>query len=196
MNAKSLNTLSLYENLPARRSKKCVTDIYGFGARLAMMRKAAGFTQATLALKIGISRRMIAYYECETRHPPTTILPRLTQALGVSADQLLSGNELCKTSVKPKNTYLQRKRRRPVTNEPNIPSRSSVTQYVYQTESDEDADKQVMPLDSSKRHYNGDNLCVREVYHQDDIRIIQGDSRRALADIPDNTFQCCITSPP
>lgn len=34
--------------------------------------------------------------------------------------------------------------------------------------------------------------------HQDaeDIQIILGDSRRILADIPDNTFQCCITSPP
>lgn len=30
----------------------------------------------------------------------------------------------------------------------------------------------------------------------EDIRIILGDSRRVLANIPDNTFQCCITSPP
>jgi site-specific DNA-methyltransferase (cytosine-N4-specific) len=29
-----------------------------------------------------------------------------------------------------------------------------------------------------------------------DIRIVLGDSRRVLADIPGNTFQCCITSPP
>jgi len=35
---------------------------------------------------------MIAYYEGETEHPPTTILPRLAQALGVSADELLNGN--------------------------------------------------------------------------------------------------------
>lgn len=39
-------------------------------------------------------------------------------------------------------------------------------------------------------------MCVREVYHEDDIRIIEGDSRKALAGIPDNTFQCCVTSPP
>lgn len=38
--------------------------------------------------------------------------------------------------------------------------------------------------------------CVMEVYNQDDIRIIQGDSRKALENIPANTFQCCITSPP
>ena len=38
--------------------------------------------------------------------------------------------------------------------------------------------------------------CVREVYCQDDLRIVQGDSRSALADFPDDFFQCCITSPP
>lgn len=30
----------------------------------------------------------------------------------------------------------------------------------------------------------------------DDIRIILGDAREVLAQLPDNTFQCCITSPP
>lgn len=30
----------------------------------------------------------------------------------------------------------------------------------------------------------------------EDIQVILGDSRRVLADTPDNTFQCCITSPP
>ncbi|MBU1693796.1 MAG: site-specific DNA-methyltransferase [Verrucomicrobia bacterium] len=42
----------------------------------------------------------------------------------------------------------------------------------------------------------GRDLCVREVYNRNDIRIIQGDSRQALESFPDNTFQCCITSPP
>lgn len=36
---------------------------------------------------------MIAYYEGETRHPPTIILPRLAQALGLSADDLLNGGD-------------------------------------------------------------------------------------------------------
>ncbi len=39
-------------------------------------------------------------------------------------------------------------------------------------------------------------MCVREVYRDDDARIIEGDSRKALADFPDNAFQCCVTSPP
>ena len=37
---------------------------------------------------------------------------------------------------------------------------------------------------------------VREVYNAHEVKIIQGDSRRALAKVPDKTFQCCITSPP
>ena len=32
---------------------------------------------------------MVAYYEGETEHPPTHLLPALARALGVSADQLL-----------------------------------------------------------------------------------------------------------
>ena len=46
------------------------------------------------------------------------------------------------------------------------------------------------------KHTAKRKMLVREVYHEGDIRIIQGDSRRALAEIPGNTFQCCITSPP
>ncbi|MBM4164171.1 MAG: site-specific DNA-methyltransferase [Lentisphaerae bacterium] len=42
----------------------------------------------------------------------------------------------------------------------------------------------------------GQTAFVREVYHENDMRIIEGDSRLALATIPDNVFQCCVTSPP
>lgn len=34
-----------------------------FGERLAALRKAAGFTQVELAAELGISQRMVAYYE-------------------------------------------------------------------------------------------------------------------------------------
>ena len=39
-------------------------------------------------------------------------------------------------------------------------------------------------------------MRVREVYNAHEVKILQGDSRRALSKMPDNTFQCCITSPP
>jgi transcriptional regulator with XRE-family HTH domain len=60
-----------------------------FGKRLARLRQAAGFSQYTLADELGISQRMVAYYEGETEHAPTHLLPALAKALGVSTDQLL-----------------------------------------------------------------------------------------------------------
>lgn len=41
-----------------------------------------------------------------------------------------------------------------------------------------------------------EQASIREVYCDNDLRIVRGDSRGALADFPDNFFQCCITSPP
>ena len=152
-------------------SKKSITDISGFGDRLVALRKTTGFTQQELAQKLGVSRRMIAYYEGETEHPPTTILPRLAQALGVSADELLNGGG-------------QRKE---------TPSSHSVAGYRHRVRPDrETCTKTIYPMENGAHR----QTCVREVYHENDIRIVEGDSRRAMAQIPDNTFQCCITSPP
>jgi transcriptional regulator with XRE-family HTH domain len=66
----------------------------GFAARLAALRKAAGFTQEQLAAEIGISRRRIAYYEAESDHPPASLLPKLAHALNTTVDELLSGETL------------------------------------------------------------------------------------------------------
>lgn len=65
-----------------------------FGLRLARLRKARGLTQTQLGDKVGISYRMVAYYEGQTAHPPTHILPALAKALGVSADELLGATKL------------------------------------------------------------------------------------------------------
>jgi transcriptional regulator with XRE-family HTH domain len=60
-----------------------------FGERLARLRKAAGYTQKELGDEVGTSQRMVAYYEAQTQHPPTKLMPALARALGVSADELL-----------------------------------------------------------------------------------------------------------
>ena len=70
-------------------SKKMNEALTGFGKRLATLRKAAGYTQQQLADEIGVTRRMIAYYESESQHPPANMLVDLTRALNVSADALL-----------------------------------------------------------------------------------------------------------
>lgn len=59
-----------------------------FGQRLAELRKAAGFTQVELAAELGISQRMVAYYESPNATPPAILLPAIATALGVSIDDL------------------------------------------------------------------------------------------------------------
>jgi transcriptional regulator with XRE-family HTH domain len=63
--------------------------VASFGKRLAMLRKAAGYTQQELADIAGVTRRVIAYYEGETKHPPAALLPDLARALRVTTDELL-----------------------------------------------------------------------------------------------------------
>ncbi len=59
-----------------------------FGARLASLRKAAGFTQIELAAELAISQRMVAYYESPQSKPPANLLPQIATALGVTIDEL------------------------------------------------------------------------------------------------------------
>lgn len=59
------------------------------GKQLARLRKDAGYTQQELADEIGATRRMIAYYEAESDHPPTNLLVELARALKVTTDELL-----------------------------------------------------------------------------------------------------------
>ena len=59
-----------------------------FWGRLASLRKAAGFTQIELAAELGISQRMVAYYESPAATPPANLLPQIATALGVTIDEL------------------------------------------------------------------------------------------------------------
>jgi transcriptional regulator with XRE-family HTH domain len=61
----------------------------GFGKRLADIRQARGLTQAELGQAVGVSKRVITYYEQEDAQPPGAMLVELAQALRVSSDQLL-----------------------------------------------------------------------------------------------------------
>ena len=59
-----------------------------FGQRLAELRKAAGFTQVELAAELGISQRMVAYYESPSATPPAQLLPQIATVLGLTIDEL------------------------------------------------------------------------------------------------------------
>ena len=88
--------------------KKTNPHTLNFGARLAELRKAAGFTQEELAESIGMTRRMLAYYEVESEHPPTHLLPAIAAALNITTDELL-GLTPVKKAPKGKDTRLQRR---------------------------------------------------------------------------------------
>ena len=58
------------------------------GPRLADLRKAARVTQVEKTAKLGISQRMMAYYESPIATPPACLLPKIATASGLSMDDL------------------------------------------------------------------------------------------------------------
>jgi transcriptional regulator with XRE-family HTH domain len=68
-----------------------------FGQRLYSTRKARGLTQEQLAGKVGLSKRMITYYEGEPLDgPPLSTLTKIAEALSVTASYLLGESTLKK----------------------------------------------------------------------------------------------------
>jgi len=102
------NPVHSQESGSAPVSKNVNEKLADFGSRLAQMRKAAGYTQAELAAEVGISRRNIAYYETQTQHPPSSILPELARALSVTIDELMGAISIRK-ATRPANSRLMRR---------------------------------------------------------------------------------------
>lgn len=59
------------------------------GVRIKSLRKKENLTQKQLAKKIGVSQRMIGYYESEERFPPHDVLTKLADFFSISTDYLL-----------------------------------------------------------------------------------------------------------
>jgi transcriptional regulator with XRE-family HTH domain len=95
-------------DVPKKKTK--AADGETFGRRLARLRKEAGYSQRALADEIGISYRMVAYYEAQTAHPPANLLPAIADSLGLTVDQLL-GHEAIRPRKSPKNERLLRQLR-------------------------------------------------------------------------------------
>lgn len=89
--------------MPAK-TKDTATD---FGQRLTALRKAAGYTQVELASELGVTQRMISYYESHAEHPPANLIQPMAKALNISADELLGIKPLKKT--RQPDTRLQRR---------------------------------------------------------------------------------------
>jgi len=73
--------------MPKRTSE--LTEVgKSFGGRLSQFRQAAGYSQRAFATEIGISQRMVVYYEKECERIPIQLLPLFAKVLDVSSDQL------------------------------------------------------------------------------------------------------------
>ena len=82
-----------------------------FGKRLAKIRKSRGLTQTELGEKVGVSYRVIAYYEGETDQPPGSLIVDLSRVLDVTTDELL-GVKPYKQETDPKTARLMKRLKR------------------------------------------------------------------------------------
>ena len=80
------------------------------GKSISVLRKKNGYTQEELAKKLGISAQAVSKWENDLSCPDIMLLPELAKALGVSIDELLSGNtekEEALPAVKEEKTQAQ-----------------------------------------------------------------------------------------
>ena len=61
------------------------------GNRISKFRKAKGLTQEELAGKLGVSSQAVSKWETDTSCPDISLLPQLCRVLGITADELLTG---------------------------------------------------------------------------------------------------------
>ncbi len=107
MQNQGYNQRRLLSQRVASMPSQNMDDLTEFGKRLVKLRKDAGYTQTELANELGITQRMISYYEGHAEHPPSALLPKMAELLGVSADELL-GIKPVKKGKQP-DTRLQRR---------------------------------------------------------------------------------------
>lgn len=72
-----------------------------FGVRLRRLRLEKGLTQLQLGRRVGLSNRMVAYYEIEGGEPRPDLLAHLAEALGVSMDILAGRQKSTRISAGP-----------------------------------------------------------------------------------------------
>ena len=66
-------------------------DAINTGKFICKLRKENNLTQASLAEKLNISNRTVSKWENGDGFPDITILPEIAKTLGVTVDELLSG---------------------------------------------------------------------------------------------------------
>ena len=94
-------TLTIASEMPAKKPPKT-----SFGERLFALRTERGLTQVELAKALGITQRVVSYYETKGELPTPEILVALVHILGVTADELLG---IKPAKLGPDNTPEQRR---------------------------------------------------------------------------------------
>ena len=62
------------------------------GARIVKYRKAKAMTQEALAEQMGVSSQAVSKWENDVSCPDISLLPKISRVLGVTTDELLTGN--------------------------------------------------------------------------------------------------------
>lgn len=63
------------------------------GKRIGQLRRAKGITQEALAEKLGVTPQAVSKWENDGSCPDIALLPELAKILGISTDELLTGNK-------------------------------------------------------------------------------------------------------
>lgn len=77
------------------------------GARIAALRRSAGWSQAELARRLQISASAIGMYEQGRREPSADTLVALSELFGVSTDYLLTGKTRSAPDAEARNAALR-----------------------------------------------------------------------------------------
>lgn len=79
---------------PSKGKKHTEVKRSPFGTRLFDIRKRRGITQSQLGEKVGVSKRVVAFYEGDHSGPPPDLLKKLSDALGITVSYLLGESPL------------------------------------------------------------------------------------------------------
>jgi len=72
-----------------------------FGARLAALRQERGWTQVQLAEKLGLTVKMVTYYEREATNPTAKTVAKLAEVFGVEPAAFLEPSAQARRAAKP-----------------------------------------------------------------------------------------------
>lgn len=93
-----------------KRGPKATASKQALGARIRRYRIEKGLTQAQLGKLVGVSQRVVAYYEVKGISPPPELLLRISDALKVSIEEFFGRKRGPKTETGPPTGNVRRQR--------------------------------------------------------------------------------------